>query len=50
MPSLIRLIIVLLFLGGIAYGAMFALTVFVEPKEKEETIRMPMRDFFNNNQ
>lgn len=44
MPTLIRLIVILLVLGGIGYGAMFALTVFVEPREKDVTIRIPARD------
>lgn len=44
MPTLIRLIIILLFLAGLAYGAMFALVTFVEPSPKEVTIRIPQRD------
>ncbi|WP_423066425.1 hypothetical protein [Devosia sp. CN2-171] len=44
MPTLIRLIVILLVLVGIGYGAMFALTVFVEPREKDVTIRIPARD------
>jgi hypothetical protein len=44
MPTLIRLVIVLLVLVGLAYGAMFALVVLVTPKEKEVTIRIPARD------
>ncbi len=44
MPTLIRLIVILLVLGGIGYGAMYALTVVVEPKEKQVTIRIPARD------
>lgn len=48
MPSLIRFLIVLLFLAGLGYGAMFALTVFVEPREKEVTVRVPARDLFGN--
>jgi hypothetical protein len=44
MPSLIRLIIFLLFLVGIGYGAMFALVAFVEPTQKEVTVRIPTRD------
>lgn len=48
MPTLIRFVIIMLFLGGLAYGAMFALTVYVEPREKEVTIRVPARDLFND--
>lgn len=44
MPTLIRLIVILLVLAGLGYGAMYALTVAVEPKEKEVTIRIPARD------
>lgn len=44
MPTLIRLIVILLVLVGIGYGAMFALVVFVEPNQKEVTIRIPARD------
>lgn len=48
MPTLIRFIIIMLFLGGLAAGAMFALTVFVEPREKEVSQRVPARDLFGN--
>jgi len=48
MPTLIRFVIVLLFLAGLAYTAMFALTVFVEPREKDVSIRVPARDLFDN--
>lgn len=44
MPTLIRLIVVLLILVGIGYGAMYALTVFVQPRDKEVTLRIPARD------
>lgn len=44
MPTLIRLIIGLAFLVGLAYAAMFALTVMVDPGEKEITVRIPARD------
>lgn len=44
MPTLIRLIVILLILVGIGYGAMFALVTFVEPREKDVTIRIPARD------
>ncbi len=44
MPTLIRLIVILLVLGGLAYGAMFALVVTVTPKDKDVTIRIPARD------
>jgi hypothetical protein len=44
MPTLIRLIIMLLFLAGLVYAGMFALVAFVEPTQKEQTIRIPQRD------
>lgn len=44
MPTLIRLVVILLVLAGLAYGAMFALIMTVTPNEKEVTIRIPARD------
>ena len=41
MPSLIRLLMVLGLLGGFAYGAMFALANFVQPKPREMSITIP---------
>ena len=41
MPSLIRLLLVLGLLGGLAYGAVFALATFVEPKPREITVTIP---------
>ena len=41
MPSLIRLLLLLGFLGGFAYGAMFSLATFVQPKPREITITIP---------
>ena len=41
MPSLIRLLVVLGFLGGFAYAAIFALATMVEPKPREITITIP---------
>ena len=43
MPSLIRLLMVVGLLGGAAYGAMFALANFVQPKQREMTITIPRR-------
>lgn len=40
MPSLIRFLFVLGVLVGIAYGGMFALTVFVEPNIREMSVRI----------
>lgn len=44
MPSLIRLVITLLFLGGLAYAGMFALVTFVEPTPREVSQRIPTRE------
>jgi hypothetical protein len=41
MPSLIRLILALGLLSGLAYGVMFSLANFVEPKPREITITIP---------
>jgi hypothetical protein len=41
MPSLFRLLMVLGLLGGVAYGAMFALANFVQPKQREMSITIP---------
>jgi hypothetical protein len=44
MPTLIRLIVILLFLAGLAYAGMFALVAYVDPTPKQQTIRIPQRD------
>ncbi len=44
MPTLIRLIVALLFLGGIGFVGLYALTIFVDPGEKTITVRIPTRD------
>ena len=41
MPSLLRLLMVTGLLGGFAYGAMFALANFVQPKPREMSITIP---------
>ena len=41
MPSLIRLLMVVGLLGGFAYGAMFALANYVQPKQREMSITVP---------
>jgi hypothetical protein len=45
MPSLFRLIVALGLLGGLVYGAMFALANFVEPKPREITVTVPQDRF-----
>src|SRR3569623_3092321 len=44
MPTLIRLLIVLIVLGGLGLAGMIALTVMVDPGEKDITIKIPARD------
>lgn len=44
MPTLIRLVVILLVLVGLAYGAMFGLVALVDPGEKDITVRIPARD------
>ncbi|WP_404401729.1 histidine kinase [Pelagibacterium halotolerans] len=41
MPTLFRLLILTAFIVGLAYAGMFALMVFVEPREKEVVVRVP---------
>lgn len=44
MPTLIRLFVVLVVLAGLGLAGMFALTVLVDPGEKDITIRIPARE------
>lgn len=44
MPTLIRLFIVLLVLAGLGFAGMIALTVMVDPGEKDITIKIPARE------
>ncbi|MEO3389270.1 histidine kinase [Mesorhizobium sp. CAU 1741] len=41
MPTLFRLVFTLALLAGLAYGAMYALVIFVEPNRGEMTVRIP---------
>lgn len=41
MPTLFRFVTTLAILAGLAYGAMYALAVMVEPKTGEMTVRIP---------
>jgi len=50
MPTLIRLIVLLAVLAGLAYGAMYALTLTVDPGEKDVTVRIPTRDLLQHSQ
>ncbi|TJU93885.1 MAG: histidine kinase [Mesorhizobium sp.] len=42
MPTLFRFVVTLAILAGIAYGTMFALVMFVEPKKAEMSVRIPL--------
>jgi hypothetical protein len=44
MPTLIRLFIVLVVLAGLVFAGMIALTIMVDPGEKDITIKIPARD------
>lgn len=41
MPTLFRFLFTLGILAGLAYGAMFALVTFVEPRKGEMSVRIP---------
>ncbi|MEX0347732.1 MAG: histidine kinase [Rhizobiaceae bacterium] len=41
MPTLLKFLTILAIIGGVVYGAMFALVTFVEPKPGEMTVRIP---------
>jgi pimeloyl-ACP methyl ester carboxylesterase len=47
MPTLIRLIVIVLVLVGLGYGGMVALINAVKPKEHEVTLRIPARALLN---
>ncbi len=48
MPTLIRFLIVLLFLAGLVFGGMIALTVLVEPPAEEVIVRVPVTDLLGD--
>lgn len=45
MPSLFRFLTVVAVIAGIAYGAVFALANFVNPKPREMTVTIPPDKF-----
>ena len=45
MPSLLRFLMIFAVLGGIVYGAIFALANFVNPKPREMTVTIPADKF-----
>lgn len=44
MPTLIRLFVFLIVVAGLGFAGMIALTVMVDPGEKDVTIRIPVRE------
>ncbi|MBA3652257.1 MAG: histidine kinase [Chthoniobacterales bacterium] len=45
MPSLLRFLTVVAVIGGMIYGAIFALANFVDPKPREMTVTIPADKF-----
>jgi hypothetical protein len=45
MPSLFRFLTVVALIGGVIYGAVFALANFVHPKPREMTVTIPADKF-----
>jgi hypothetical protein len=41
MPSLFRFLVLCAVLAGLVYAAMFALATFVEPNQREISVRIP---------
>ncbi|TPW27322.1 histidine kinase [Pararhizobium mangrovi] len=41
MPSLIRFVVFCAVVAALAYGAMFALVLYVQPKPREITVHVP---------
>jgi hypothetical protein len=41
MPSLFRFLFIVAILAAIVYGAMFALVMFVEPAQRDMSVRIP---------
>lgn len=50
MPTLIRLLLMLLVLAGLVFAGMIALAVFVDPGERDITVRIPARELTPANQ
>ena len=44
-PTLTRLLLVLLLLGALGYGAIYSLANFVDPREREITVRVKKDGF-----
>ncbi len=48
MPSLLRFLLFLGILGGLAYGAVFSLASFVQLKPREIVVTIPPEKFLKN--
>jgi hypothetical protein len=48
MPSLLRLLAVIVVLCAAVYGGLYALAHFVQPKPREITVSIPPDKFFKN--
>jgi hypothetical protein len=44
MPTLVRLFVFLLIIAGLGFAGMLALTIMVDPGEKDITIKIPARE------
>ena len=44
MPTLIRLIVALIFLGVLGFAGLFALTILVDPGQKPMTVKISTKD------
>lgn len=45
MPTLTRLLLALMILGALGYGAIFTLATMVDPREREITVRVKKDGF-----
>ncbi|MEL7525067.1 MAG: hypothetical protein AAFN16_04825 [Pseudomonadota bacterium] len=45
MPTLTRLLLVIALLGALGYGAVYSLATFVDPREREITVRVKKDGF-----
>lgn len=41
MPTLFRFLVTIGLLAGIAYGTMYALVIYVQPRQSEMSVRIP---------
>ncbi len=48
MPTLIRFVIFLLFIGALVFGSMIGLVSMVDPADKEVSVRVQTRDLLGN--